>query len=102
MKLSGIFETKPWQMGLRGDPFLWNEMKDTFGELDISESEEEFLALFAQTYQNLTGKPLSNKEPIYVERYAHGGMSSGLVCPEFWNGKGLEFLKEKYQKLGGS
>jgi hypothetical protein len=102
MKLSRIFEIKPQQWGLRGDSYLWDEMKETFEELDIPESQAQFLTLFTQTYENLTGKPLSHMEPIYVERYAHGGMSSGRVCPKFWNGRGLEFLKEKYQELGGS
>ena len=36
--LSLIFERKPEQLGLRGDPYLWDEMRDLFGgaSLDIS------------------------------------------------------------------
>lgn len=29
--LSLIFERKPEQWGLRGDPYLWDEMRDLFG-----------------------------------------------------------------------
>jgi len=96
--LSTIFQDVPSPWGLRGDPYLWNEMKDTLGDSAYPDTEEQFTALLEQTYQQLTGAPLANHDVIFIERYSHGGMSSGCVSPQFWVEKAIPLLRARYRE----
>lgn len=98
MHLSQLFQDRPAQWGLRGDPHLWDEMAATLKERAYPDTEEELVALLEQTYEQLTGVPLSNPNPVYIERYSHGGMSSGYVSPQFWSETAVPMLIEKYRK----
>lgn len=97
--LSLIFERKPAQWGLRGDPYLWDEMH----EVSISESldiDEYGVAEFVSSYfEKVTGKPLTYDTKAYVERFAHGGMSSGSVSGSFWISKGIPLLIENLRRV---
>jgi hypothetical protein len=92
-----LFEDEPVQWGLRGDPYLWREMKATLSSYNYPGTEEQLTALLEQIYQQLTGRPLTNPDPIFVERYSHGGMSSGYVSPSFWAEKAIPLLRARYR-----
>ena len=99
--LSLIFERKPSRWGLRGDPYLWEEMQgvcvgkplkiDAFGIADF----------VSDYFQIVTGVPLTCDAKVYVERFAHGGMSSGYVCGRFWIAKGIPLLIENLRRVKG-
>jgi hypothetical protein len=91
-----LFEDRPTQWGLRGDPCLWEEMKDAIGELPLLESEDQLILLIERTFEELTGVSLSSTDDILVERYSHGGMSSGYVCTEFWRKVAVPLLQGRY------
>jgi molybdenum cofactor cytidylyltransferase len=96
-KLSTIFQEQPARWGLRGDPHLWSEMKERLAEHTFPSTEEQFVALIEQTYEALTGAPLARREPTFIERFSHGGMSSGYVSPQFWADTALPMLREGYR-----
>ena len=95
--LARLFEDEPRQWRLRGDPHLWREMKATLGSHDYLDTEEQLTALLEQTYQQLTGMPLSQHEPFFIERFSHGGMSSGYVSPQFWAEIAIPLLRARYR-----
>jgi hypothetical protein len=95
---SAIFKQEPTQWGLRGDPFLWRDMKQALSGQPLPATEDQFIALVETTFQRLTGAPMSSEVAIYVEKYAHGGMSSGHVDPEFWRELALPQLRSRYAK----
>jgi hypothetical protein len=95
--LAQLFEEEPWQWGMRGDPHLWREMKGTLGSAVYPNTEEQLVALLEQAYEQLTALPLTHPEPIYVERYNHGGMSGGYVSPQFWLEKAIPLLRARYR-----
>lgn len=97
--LARLFQDEPWQWGLRGDPHLWREMKATLSSSAFPSTEEQLTALLEQTDQRLTGTPLTQGDPIYVERYNHGGMSGGCVSPQFWLEKAIPLLLERYRDM---
>jgi ABC-type molybdenum transport system ATPase subunit/photorepair protein PhrA len=47
--------------------------------------------------QHLMGTPLTNRDPIFVERFSHGGMSSGYVSPQFWAETAIPLLRARYR-----
>ena len=96
--LSRLFQEKPPHWGLRGDPSLWQEMSDVLGDRAYPNTEEEFAVLIEQTYEQLTGVPLTQRDYLYVERYDHGGMSSGQIAPSFWIEKGIPLLRARYRE----
>jgi hypothetical protein len=53
--LASLFEEVPRQWRLRGDPHLWQEMKETLGNVPFPATEEQLAALLEATYQQLTG-----------------------------------------------
>ncbi len=76
--------------GLRGDPYLWKEIKEIYGTEIISlEDIEPFLY---ETFFDLTNKTMNCEEYIFCERHAHGGMSSGHLSSKFWVEKALPAL----------
>lgn len=95
--VADLFDPEPEQWGLRGDPYLWREMKEAFAGTQLPESANDFRAEIEREFQRLVGVPLSDEHEMhYVERYAHGGMSSGQVCFDFWKNRALSILSSRY------
>lgn len=94
--IAALFAPKPQTWGLRGDPYLWDELAAALGELAPPTSAAQLEALIAAAYLRLTGAPLERDEPLFVARYAHGGMSSGMVYPPFWRETAFPLLLRRY------
>ncbi|MBO5451228.1 MAG: hypothetical protein J6A11_06740 [Lachnospiraceae bacterium] len=90
--VSSIFEEPPKQWGLRGDPYLWEEMKNEFSTVPVKISLEDFEKRFKEIFEKLTGAPLTRECHVFVSKYAQGGMSGGQICGEFWIDKALPLL----------
>ena len=84
MKLSEIFEEKPKQWGFRGDPYFWDYLKDLAEDMEIV-SPDELEAWIKKEYLFLSGKPLTDEYMDFavIDRFKHGGMSSGGVDNRF-------------------
>jgi hypothetical protein len=97
--LAQIFKEEPPRWGLRGDPYLWNEMKSLLADLPCPDTEEDFNILLEQTFEKLTGRSIRELPSVFVERYGHGGMSSGHVSTEFWIEVGFPILRERFRQI---
>lgn len=98
-ELSLIFENRPDQWGLRGDPYLWDEMQGVFAGESYDISERDLANDICEYYEKAVGEPLKYGDIVYVERFAHGGMSSGSVSGEFWICRGIPMLIENFRKI---
>jgi hypothetical protein len=92
MKVSEIFEEEPRHWGLRGDPFLWRELKEIFKEIDMPDTPQELQVLIEKEYEKSTGHPISYQKNFGIERFRSHGMSSGFVGPSFWVSTGIPLL----------
>ena len=81
MKVLEIFEEEPRHWGLRGDPFLWRELKEIFKEIDMPDTPQELQVLIEKEYEKSTGHPISYQKDFGIERFRSHGMSSGFVGP---------------------
>jgi hypothetical protein len=95
-----LFEEEPTRWGLRGDPYLWKEMKEHFRHAPMPDTADELVALIKATFESLTGHTISESEIFFIERFSHGGMSSGFVSPEFWMDKIIPMMRERFDTLG--
>jgi hypothetical protein len=99
--VSELFEDVPVQWGLRGDPFLWKEMKEYLGARPLPESPDDLERILRSAFKELTQGTLDKPTPIRLERYDHGGMSSGMVCPEFWRETAIPLIVSRFCHPGG-
>lgn len=93
-----IFEEKPKQWGLRGDPYLWEDMKQAFSTVRFPISEEEFIIQFNSYFLAFTGVPLSRDCHVAVASYPINGMSSGQISGSFWIDKALPLLLDRLKE----
>ena len=95
--VSDLFEPPPIQWGFRGDPYLWSEMSAVLAGVPLPASAEHLKQLLHDTFAKLVGAPLSSpNSSVFVERYSHGGMSSGRVSLAFWRETGFPLLQARY------
>jgi hypothetical protein len=77
-------------------------MARTLSSSPFPKTEDQLIDLIETTFEKLTGSPLpdenliSDSKPIYVKRYARGGMSSGHISLDFWRGTALPLLRSRY------
>jgi len=92
-----LFE-EPYQYGLRGDPYLWIDLKVKFENIKLN-SVQEFESFILNNFEkNTGGLPIRGKN-YYVKHFSFGGMSSGSVSSDFWLDKGIPLLLKRYNKL---
>ena len=93
-----IFKERPRQWGLRGDPFLWDELEKHFTSIYTPITAEDFYHEFNIAFHDLTGAALG-ADKIYVPKYCHGGMSSGMICSTFWADTALPMLTKRLKEI---
>ena len=99
--VSSIFEEMPKQWGLRGDPYLWKEMRNEFSVVPVTISLEDFEKRFKEVFEKITGAPLTRECHMFLSKYAHRGMSSGQISGEFWIDKALPLLLDRLNSFRG-
>lgn len=83
--------------GLRGDPPLWEAMQARFETEPLPASADALRSMIAAAFLALTGSPIDSEKPVYVEAFERGGMSSGLVSPEFWRETAPPLLLSRWE-----
>ena len=99
--LTFVFQPLPTQWGLRGDPYLWQELEQTLADRPLPASAAAIDDLLSSCYLSLVGEAPSAGRRTFVARYAHGGMSSGYVDADFWLARGLPLLRHRLLALLG-
>ena len=94
--IGDLFAQEPPQWGLRGDPYLWRDLRSHFADVPLPESMRVLEQEIEKAFGLLTGHTLSAGDDFFVARYAHGGMSSGHVCAAFWLEQALPLLKSRF------
>lgn len=86
--------------GLRGDPYLWEELSAFLSKEPLPASVSQLMALIEKAFSQLVGVSLSEgPSTAYVARYDHGGLSGGYVSCEFWRTKVLAELHRRYLSI---
>lgn len=99
LSVSMIFEQKPEGWGLRGDPYLWDELQQAFGTIPLPCSKTCFIHHFEKFFYELTNHSLRSESDFWVEKYDYGGMSGGGISVEFWKKNALPLLITRLQKF---
>jgi predicted kinase len=98
-----LFDPEPQTWGLRGDPHLWRALRDRLSLTDVPPSAEAVPELLHAAFRELTGLDLATDPSSsgYVEQYAHGGMSSGMISLDTWRQRLIPLLTERARARDG-
>jgi hypothetical protein len=104
MKMADLFDPEPRTWGLRGDPYLWQALREHLAGTDIPASTGEVVNLLQAAFGELTGLDLGcDPAPsVYLEQYARGGMSSGMISLDTWRERFMPMLAERASTLLGA
>jgi len=93
--VSDLFDPAPRTWGLRGDLFLWMEMRQALCHVEIPEQPQDLAQTISSTFSALTGRDLTRSADFLVNRFARGGMSSGMICSRFWSEEFIPLLQQR-------
>lgn len=94
--MGDLFTPVPEQWGLRGDPYAWDAMRAHLDADPVPDTGEAVARVLADAFERVVGTPLRNSaEAVYVEAFAHGGMSSGQVHIPTWRDTLIPLLERR-------
>ncbi len=98
-RVGDLFLPEPQRWGLRGDRFLWLAMKERLASSRLPTTFSGLILSIESAYFAETGHKLEMEPYFYLEKFAHGGMSSGGIAPEFWMGNGIPLLLQRFAAI---
>lgn len=107
--VGSLFEREPVQFGLRGDSYLWRELRARLANTPLPDDWFTLPTLIMNTIEQAVGEPLADHESapwddntavIYVPEFDPGhGMSAGAVHIQWWVHTGVPILLDRYAAL---
>lgn len=96
--IGSLFDRDPAQWGLRGDPYVWRELRARFADTPLPPSWFELRTLVVNAAVEVIGLPLhTDREAVYLAEFDPGhGMSAGSVSPSWWLRTGIPILIDRY------
>ncbi len=94
-KMAEVLFVTPHGWGLRGDPYLWDALREQFVQSEVW-TLEAFWALLWSVFEKYAGGPPEAGKLFFVEDFAFGGMSSGMLSSDFWLEQAFPLLKERF------
>ena len=92
-----LFEPEPDRWGLRGDPWVWQAMRDHLQGTYLPPTLGEAEAMLYNAFNRIVGVDLATEiaASVYREEFAHGGMSSGQVHLDTWRAELMPLLVDR-------
>lgn len=97
--VTDLFDPVPDGWGLRGDLYLWLEMRSALNHVPIPDRTETLDQIISSLFFVLTGAALSPEIQVHVTRFERGGMSSGMVDGDFWHGTFIPIIQNRAKWL---
>ena len=101
VRMPALFDPEPETWGLRGDPHLWRALRERLAGQDIPPSAGEVTSVLHAAFRELADADLTTgpASQVYREKYAHGGMSSGMIDLGTWRDRLMPLLIERARAL---
>jgi O-acetyl-ADP-ribose deacetylase (regulator of RNase III) len=96
--VGALFDRGPAQMGLRGDAYLWQELRARFADTPQPSSWLELRPQLVAAVEEIAGAALTDeRESVYIPEFDPGrGMSAGTVSLTWWAKTGIPILLDRY------
>lgn len=92
-----MFDPEPGTWGLRGDPYAWRALRERVRGQQMPATADQVITLLHAAFLDVTGVDLSSDRApsAYLEQFAHGGMSSGMISLDTWRARLMPLLAER-------
>ena len=110
--VGALFEREPTQYSLRGDAYLWRNLRARFADTPLPGDWIELRTLVTGAIEEVVGERFDNRESaswhdpravVYVPEFDPGhGMSAGAVHVPWWVHTGVPILLDRYEGRTGS
>ena len=92
-----LFSPEPQVWGLRGDPWVWQAMRDHLTGTYLPPSLAEAEAMLYAAFNRIVGVDVTTETApsVYRAEFAHGGMSSGQIHLDTWRAELLPLLVDR-------
>jgi hypothetical protein len=104
--VGSLLDREPVQFGLRGDSYLWRELRARFADTPLPDDWFTLRTLLTDTIEQVIGEPLVSGEStarddttaaVYMPEFDPGhGMSAGAVHLPWWIHTGVPILLDRY------
>ncbi|MCW8091334.1 hypothetical protein [Alteromonas sp. ASW11-130] len=102
-KFADLFAVPPRTWGARGEPFLWEDIRlhAINNKIPLPDCIEFLGEQLNTLFEDFTGHSPKEHEWFYVDKYAHGGMSSGHIDPAGWRegGEIFEYIRQNFIRI---
>lgn len=88
-----VLENERW--GLRGDPWLWMELRKSTSRIPMPDTQKELTALLRNLVLARTNSKMLDGDSVYIARFSRGGMSGGHISLRFWEQEGIPAIVER-------
>ncbi len=105
--VGALFDREPVQFSLRGDAYLWRELRAQFATTPLPSDWYELRHLLEDGVGRVVGDLLVSRESlgwhdaaaaVYVPAFDPGhGMSAGVVHLPWWSHTGIPILLDRFQ-----
>lgn len=97
--VNDLFDPAPDRWGLRGDVYLWLEMRSALNHVPVPGQVDALRPIISSLFFVLTGAELTPEVEVRVTRFERGGMSGGMVSGEFWYNTFISMIQQRAQWL---
>jgi O-acetyl-ADP-ribose deacetylase (regulator of RNase III) len=96
--IGSLFDRGVIQWGLRGDPYLWRELRAQFAETPLPPDWFTLRSTVAAAAEAIIEAPLrAGEEPVHIAAFDPGhGMSAGAVDRSWWVRTGIPILLDRF------
>jgi hypothetical protein len=97
--IGALFDRGVTQWGLRGDVYLWSELRGRFAQTPLPPSWFDLRSQLRAAVERSIGVSLeTDREAVYVPEFDPGrGMSAGSVSPSWWLRTGIPILLDRFE-----
>lgn len=81
--------------GLRGDPWLWMELRKSTSRIPMPDTQKELTTLLRNLVLARTNSKMLDGDSVYIARFSRGGMSGGHISLRFWEQEGIPAIVER-------
>jgi hypothetical protein len=96
-QVDDLFDPEPMRWGLRGDPWVWQAMRDHLTGTYLPPTIGEAEAMLYAAFNRIVGVDLATEmaASVYRAEFAHGGMSSGQIHLDTWRAELMPLLVDR-------
>ncbi len=95
-----LFERNPIRWGLRGDPYLWREMRAALRGKPLPDTLAQAEKMLEKAFLRIVGVELGSPQPddrVHVKKFATGtGLSDGQVSLQYWRDTAVPILLDRF------